>query len=309
MIRAGVIGVGSLGQHHARIMNSIPGVQLVGVADIAEEQGRTIANKNGVRYFRDFREMIPEVDCVTVAVPTVDHLRVCLPFLEAGCHVLVEKPIASTVAEAREMIRLSAERGVILLVGHLERFNPALLAVRNLITEPKFFEIHRLGVFVPRSLDVDVVLDLMIHDLDMVLHLTGSKPVEIRAVGVPVITGKIDIANARLQLANGAVANLTASRVSMEKVRKLRFFQPDSYISVDLGRQTVAAFGLQPADTPVGKEIVNRQILVEPGEPLRYEIEAFVRSVIENKRIGCTGEEGLAALEIAHEILQSIRPV
>jgi len=308
MLKCGVVGVGSLGQHHARIFNSIPGVRLVGVSDLSEERGRGIADKNGVPFFQDYRELIPEVDCVSVAVPTTDHLTVCRPFLEAGRHVLVEKPIASSVAEAREMIRLAAEREALLLVGHLERFNPALLAVRHLITEPKFFEIHRLGVFVPRSLDVDVVLDLMIHDLDMVLHLTGSRPVEIRAVGVPVITGKIDIANVRLQFGNGAVANLTASRVSTEKVRKIRFFQPDSFLSVDLGRQTAAAFGLQSCDSPLGKEIVTRQILVEPGEPLRHEIEAFVRSIAERKRLGCTGEEGLAALEVAHEILRAIHP-
>jgi predicted dehydrogenase len=303
MIRAGVVGVGSLGQHHARVFASLPGVQLAGVADIDAGRGAAIAERHGCRFFADSRDLIGEVDCVSIVTPTTDHLQSARPFLEAGRHVMMEKPIAAAPAEAREMIRLAETAGVILQIGHLERFNPAFLAVRPLINGPKFFEIHRLGVFVPRSLDVNVVQDLMIHDLDLVLHLSNSTIREIRAVGIPILTNKIDIANVRLEFANGAVANLTASRVSNEKMRKIRFFQPDYYISIDLARQTASAFSLQPADTPLGKEIFHRLIQVEPGEPLRYELEAFVQGIRTGRVLGCSGAEGLAALEAAQQIM------
>jgi predicted dehydrogenase len=309
MIRAGVIGVGSLGQHHARIFASLPGVRLAGVSDIDAERGAMIAARHEAPFFADFHEMVDKVDCVSVATPTTDHLRACRPFLEAGRHVLVEKPIAATLDEGREMIRLAEASGAVLQVGHLERFNPAFLAARPLIDGPRFFEIHRLGVFVPRSLDVNVVLDLMIHDLDMVLHLTGSKIREIQAVGIPILTGKIDIANVRLRFENGAVANLTASRVSSEKTRKLRFFQPNAYISIDLGKQTANAYTLQPADNPLGKEIVHRPLPIEPGEPLKNELAAFIRSIQERGNHGCSGAEGLAALEAAHRILREMETV
>ena len=309
MIRAGVIGVGSLGQHHARNFASLPGVRLVGVSDIEAARGAMIAERHEARFFKNFHEMVGEVDCVSVATPTTDHLSTCRPFLEAGRHVLVEKPIAATPDEGREMIRLAEAAGAVLQVGHLERFNPAFLAARPLIDRPRFFEIHRLGIFVPRSLDVNVVLDLMIHDLDMVLHLTGSKISEIQAVGIPILTGKIDIANVRLRFENGAVANLTASRVSSEKTRKLRFFQSNAYLSIDLGRQTANAYSLQPADNPLGKEIIHRQLTIEPGEPLKNELAAFVRSIQDGGHHGCSGAEGLAALEAAQRILREMETV
>jgi predicted dehydrogenase len=309
MIRAGVIGVGSLGQHHARVFASLPGVRLAGVSDLDAARGALIAERHAAPFFKDFNELVDQVDCVSVATPTTDHLTTCRPFLEAGRHVLVEKPIAATPDEGREMIRLAEASGALLQVGHLERFNPAFLAARPLIDRPRFFEIHRLGVFVPRSLDVNVVLDLMIHDLDMVLHLTGSTIREVQAAGIPVLTGKIDIANVRLRFDNGAVANLTASRVSTEKTRKLRFFQPNAYFSIDLGKQTANTYSLQPADNPLGKEIIHRTLPIEPGEPLQNELSAFIRSIREQAGHGCSGAEGLAALEAAHRILREMETV
>lgn len=306
MIKAAVIGVGSLGQHHARILASTPGVSLVGIADIDPDQGRAVAERHGTRFFQDYRELVSLIDCVTVAAPTTDHHRICVPFLDAGRHVLVEKPIAADSADARDLIRRAAHAGVVLQVGHLERFNPALLAVRGLARDPRFFEAHRLGVFVPRCLDVDVVLDLMIHDLDLVLHLIQSEIRDIRASGAPVLTGKIDIASARIEFANGAVANLTASRISAEKLRKFRWFQEGQYFSVDLGRQAVVSRRVQSADNPVGREMVAQEISVQAGEPLRLELESFIQTVRGEGPNGCRGEEGLAALEAAHAVLARI---
>ncbi len=265
-----------------------------------------MAERYGTRYFQDYQELIPLVDCVSVAAPTTDHHRICVPFLDAGRHVLVEKPIATEPADARDLIRRAAQTGVVLQVGHLERFNPALLAVRGSVRDPRFFEAHRLGVFVPRCLDVDVVLDLMIHDLDLVLNLVNSDIRDIRASGAPVLTSKIDIASARIEFANGATANLTASRVSAEKLRKFRWFQEGQYFSIDLGRQSVVSRIVQPADNPVGREMVSREVPVQSGEPLRLELESFIRAVRSEGPNGCRGEEGLAALEAAHAVLARI---
>ncbi|MBP7865217.1 MAG: Gfo/Idh/MocA family oxidoreductase [Acidobacteria bacterium] len=309
MLKTGVVGVGSLGRHHARILESIPGVKLVGVADINEENGRKIAHEYSTKYFRDYRDLIPLVECASVAAPTVDHHAICSAFISAGKHVLVEKPISATLEEGQDLVRQARERKVTLQVGHLERFNPAYTAIRDLITEPKFFEAHRLGIFVPRSLDIDVVMDLMIHDIDMVLSLVKSGIRDIRAVGIPILTEKVDIANVRIEFENGVVANLTASRVSSEKVRKLRFFQPDDYVSMDLANQTVNVFSLQPADTAFGKEIITRNILVEKGEPLRFEILHFLDCVRSGKAPLCGGDEGLTALRVAQKTLAVMHTV
>lgn len=309
MLKVGVIGVGSLGRHHARIMASTPGVRLLGVVDINRENGRKIAEEYGTEHFLDHRELIEMVDCVSVAAPTVDHYTVCMDYLTAGKHVLVEKPIASTVEEGEEMVRQAKAKGVVFQVGHLERFNPAFTAVKDLISEPKFFEAHRLGIFVPRSLDIDVVMDLMVHDIDMVLSLVKSPIRDIRAVGIPILTNRVDIANVRLEFDNGVVANLTASRVSSEKVRKMRFFQLNDYVSMDFGNQTVNVFSLQPADTSFGKEIISRNIIVEKGEPLRLEIQAFLDCVKNGTEPSCRGEDGLAALAVAKKILSVMHTV
>lgn len=306
MIRAAAVGVGSLGRHHARILASTPGVVLVGVSDISPEQGRSIAKEYGTAYYDDPAGLIPLVDCVSVAVTTSNHYEVCRKFLEAGRHTLVEKPLASSLEEGRALVELARSTGTLLQVGHLERFNPAFLAVKPMIKQPKFFEAHRLSVFVPRSLDVDVVLDLMIHDIDLVLSLTGSPVKEIRAAGIPILTDKIDIANVRLEFEDGSVANLTASRVSVEKIRKIRFFQRDDYISLDLARQTVSVYSLHAADTPLGREIISRNILVEQGEPLRNEINDFLDCVKTGRRPACAGQDGLAALAVAHQILAAL---
>lgn len=305
-IRAGVVGVGSLGRHHARIYASLPGVKLVGVADIDPQRGAAIAREFGTAYYPDFMKLVTEVECASIVVPTSDHCRVGEPFLASGRHVLMEKPIAATLDEGQALLDMAARSGVLLQVGHLERFNPAFLAVRPLITAPKFFEAHRLSVFVPRCLDVDVILDLMIHDLDLVLSLTVAPVSEIRAVGIPILTGMIDLASVRLEFQDGAVANLTASRVSSEKVRKFRFFQPHDYVSLDLARQSASVSSLRPADTPLGKEVISRDIVVEPGEPLRHEIESFVACVRTGGAPVCSGADGLKALAVARQVLAAI---
>jgi predicted dehydrogenase len=309
MLKAGVVGVGSLGQHHARIFASLSDVNLVGIADVNRQRGEEIALKYKTEFYPSWESLIEEVDCVSVAVPTVDHHKVCAAFLDAGRHVLVEKPIAASPGEAQDLIERARRTGSVLQVGHLERCNPAFLTVRKFITTPKFFEAHRLGIFVPRSLDIDVVMDLMIHDLDLILSLSKSDIRDIRAVGIPILTEKIDIANVRLEFESGVVANLTASRVSSEKVRKFRMFQPNDYISLDFRNQSANVYSLCAADTEFGKEIISRNIVVESGEPLRIEIENFVKSIKEGADVACTGEDGLRALEVAHRIIRHMHMV
>ena len=250
-IRAAVAGVGRFGENHARIYSEMPGVKLVGVFDVDEARAREIAAKYGCRPFARLQDLAGAVDAATVSVPTQSHCATALELLAAGVDVLIEKPISTTVAEADEIIAAAAESGRLVQVGHLERFNPAVIAGRSVARQPLFFEAHRLSPFSPRSLDVDVVLDLMIHDLDIVLSLVDSEVKEIRAVGLPVLTPKIDIANVRLEFANAAVANFTASRVSTERVRKLRWFQPSEYVSLDYDRRDAFAIAVQM--TPAGQ--------------------------------------------------------
>ncbi len=308
-MKTAVIGVGSLGRHHARIHASLSEVELIGVCDTDEARGQELAREFRTRFFSSADELIGQVDAVSIAVPTTAHHDVCRQFLDAGVHVLVEKPICTTVEEAADLIDRARKSGVVLQVGHLERFNPAFLAVKNFISQPKFFEAHRLGIFVPRSLDVNVIMDLMIHDIDMILALVRSPVTEIRAVGIPILTDKIDIANVRIEFESGVVANLTASRVSSEKVRKLRFFQPNDYVSIDFGRQSAGVYSLRTADNPFGKEIISRNIVVEQGEPLRNEIVDFLECIRDKRSPVCTGEDGLAALETAQKILDTMHTV
>src|SRR5277367_6566737 len=266
-INVAVIGVGAFGRNHARIYHQLAqqgeAVRLVGVVDSDVSKADSVAREFGCRGFGSIEQLISthsEVQAASVAVPTVHHLQVARALMEAGVDVLIEKPLATSLAEADELIALAQRLGRIGQVGHLERFNSAVQATLPLITKPMFFEVHRLSVFTPRSLDVDVVLDLMIHDLDIVLSFVNSPITEIRAVGLPILSAKVDIANVRLQFASGCVANFTASRVSTERVRKLRFFQPRQYVSLDYGRQEVLVFTVGQEGAAAGSPSVNPQI-------------------------------------------------
>jgi predicted dehydrogenase len=310
-----VIGVGAFGRNHARIYQQLAqqgeAVRLVGVVDPDVAKADVVAREFGCRGFGSIEQLISthsEVQAASVAVPTVHHLQVARTLMEAGVDVLIEKPLAISLAEADELIELAQRHGRIGQVGHLERFNSAVTATLPLITRPMFFEVHRLSVFTPRSLDVDVVLDLMIHDLDIVLSFVNSPITEIRAVGLPILSGKVDIANVRLQFASGCVANLTASRVSTERVRKLRFFQPKQYISLDYGRQDVTVFSVGES---VGVPSVNPQIGISKpatvaGEPLHAELKSFLSAVRERAKPVVSLEEGRRALEVALEIVAAI---
>ena len=296
MIRAGVIGTGSLGRNHARILTEIPSVQVAGFVDANDAIAADVESALKLKRYDSVAALANDVDCAVVATPTTTHFEVAKQLLEAGCDVLVEKPITSTVEEAKRLIELAAKHGRIVQVGHVERYNPAITAVADLVRGTRYFEAERLGVFVPRSLDIDVLLDLMIHDLNLVLSLLREEVVEIRAVGVPALTDKVDITNVRLALANGAVANLTASRISQERVRKQRFFGGDFYYSVDTKEQEVKGYRLASGVIqPAG-------VAVEKKEPLRAELEAFLHCVQTRERPIVAGEDGLAAVELALRI-------
>jgi predicted dehydrogenase len=301
-LRTAVIGIGHLGRHHARLLAEIPGSRLVAVVDTIARRAEEAAQATGARAFTDWRDMQGRVDAVTVAVPTEQHLAVAAPFLERGIPVLVEKPMARSVGEAGRLIEAARVSGAILAVGHTERYNPAVGAVLPLLTAPRFIEVHRLGVFPDRSLDIDVVFDLMIHDIDVVLALVRSDVVGIEAVGVAVLTDRVDIANARLRFATGCIANLTASRISRDHVRKVRFFQPDTYVSIDYAAQEVETWRLvrtdgRPPAIEGGKVPVTRE------EPLRRELQDFVDAVRERRAPLVTGEQGRRALALAERIV------
>jgi predicted dehydrogenase len=305
-LRVAVIGVGHLGKHHARILASLPGVELVAVVDTNRPRAEAIASAHGTLARFDAGELIGHVDAVTVAVPTEIHRSVSLPFLQARVPVLVEKPIARSLEEADEMIGAAGDAGVVLAVGHTERFNPALARARPFLTDPRFIEVHRLGAFRERSLDIDVVFDLMIHDLDVVLSLVNSDVESLDAVGVPVITNRVDIANVRLKFANGCIANLTASRISRDQVRKIRFFQPASYLSIDYAAQKVELWRLVKGDGPA-PSIEGGDIAVPNEEPLARELADFVDAVVSRRAPVVTGEAGRRALAVAEQITDKIR--
>jgi len=305
MIRAGVVGVGHFGREHARIYSSSKDATLVAVCDVNEERGRSVAETYGADFVADFRELFGAVDAVSVAAPTVAHHALASELLRAGIAVLVEKPIANSLAEADEMIDAARRGNAVLQVGHLERFNPAVTAASRIVTRPLFFEAHRLSPFTPRSLDIDVVMDLMIHDIDVVLSLAKSEAREIRASGVPILSSKVDIANARIEFENGCVANLTASRVSAERVRKVRFFQPHEYVSIDYSAQESMSVSVK--SQPSGRlDFDVRALPVERGEPLSLEIESFLRAA-NGGPVEVTGADGKRALELALEINDKIR--
>jgi len=302
-LRVAAIGVGHLGRHHARILSSLPGAALVGVVDIKADRAAEIADACHTRPFTDFHDLLGRVDAVTIAVPTQAHLDVASVFLDRGIPVLVEKPLARSVEEADRLIAMASARGTVLAVGHTERFNPAVAAASPFLQDPRFIEVHRLGTFPERSLDIDVVFDLMIHDLDIVLSIVRAPVASIEAVGVPVLTGRVDIANARLRFENGCIANVTASRISRDRVRKIRFFQPDAYLSIDYAAQEVEMYRLvRGAEVRPGIE--GGKLDVPREEPLVRELTDFLAAVREGRQPLVTGEDGRRALELAQRITE-----
>jgi predicted dehydrogenase len=305
-IRAAVVGVGHLGRHHARILGGMPGVTFVGAVDTVRERAEAaVANAPGARAFTDAAELTGLVDAVVVAVPTVHHLEVAEPLLARGVSCLVEKPLAVSLAEADRMLDAARRGGAVLATGHSERFNPAMIAARPMLTQPRFVEVHRLSAFPERSLDVDVVFDVMIHDLDIILSVDGSEVTSVEAVGINVLTPKVDIANARIKFASGCVANVTASRISREPVRKVRFFQQDSYVSIDYAAREVEAWRVTPqaGDRP---KIEGGPLPVPAGEPLAAELEDFIAAVRDRRAPAVDGLAGRAALAIARKVHQAM---
>lgn len=326
-IRVAVIGAGAFGKNHARVYSELhretqagtlpqnaPGVELVGVVDTDAARAAQIAGAHETRAYASIRELLAHggADAVSIAVPTRFHRQIAKEALEAGFDVLIEKPLAATLEEADEIIDLAAEHGRVAQVGHLERFNPAVRATIPLITKPMFFEVHRLSLFGPRALDVDVVLDLMIHDIDIILSFVPGDVVEVRAVGLPILSQKVDIASVRLQFANGCIANLTASRVSTERVRKVRFFQPNQYVSIDYARQDVLVFtvnkmaGGVEGGLPQMPDVMPSKPPVIPEEPLRAEVLSFLHAVSTRETPVVSLEDGRRALAVALEIQKAI---
>ena len=299
--RIAVIGVGYLGQHHARILAAMPEVDLVAVVDTNQERAAAVAAKHATAALTDASTLIGRVDAVTIATPTVSHVEIALRFVKAGVPVLVEKPLAASLAEADRLVETAAARGALLATGHTERFNPAVAAALPLVSSPRFIEIHRLGAFPERSLDIDVIFDLMIHDLDLLLAVVGSEVISVEAVGVNVLTPRVDIANARLRFASGCIANVTASRISRDRVRKARFFQHDSYVSVDYAEQEVEVYRLVPQNG--GRPTIQGgKVDVARDEPLRRELADFVDAIRTRRQPGVTGRDGRAALALATRV-------
>jgi predicted dehydrogenase len=306
-LRAAVVGIGHLGRHHARILSAMEGVSLVAVVDTVHQKAEDTAATTGARSFTDYREVLNdvEVEAVVVAVPTEVHAEIALPFLERGIAVLVEKPMSRSLADAGAMIDAARYGNAILAVGHTERFNPAVAAVGPLVTSPRFIEVHRLSAFPERSLDIDVVFDLMIHDLDIIISMVGAEVTSIEAVGVPVLTPQYDIANVRLRFASRCIANLTASRISRDRVRKIRFFQPDSYLSIDYASQEVEGWRLVRRDGERPR-IEGGPIPVERDEPLKRELQDFVRAARDRATPLVDGEAGKRALMLASQIAEQM---
>jgi predicted dehydrogenase len=338
-LRVAVIGAGAFGRNHARVYHELAqappadlSIELAAVVDINPSRATTVAQQVGTRAFTSVAELLAgeNIHAASVAVPTTEHLAVAHAIMQAGIDVLIEKPLAPSLAEADELIATARRTGRVAQVGHLERFNPAVRAAVPLITQPMFFEVHRLSVFTPRALDVDVVLDLMIHDLDIVLAFVGSPVKEVRAVGLPILSGKVDIANVRMEFDSGCVANFTASRVSTERVRKLRFFQPRQYISIDYTRQDVLVFTVEPsaslaadpallerpaqAQAPTAQQVPHAGLPIrvekpatQHEEPLRAELRSFLEAVRQRSAPLISLEDGRRALALALEVLEKIR--
>jgi predicted dehydrogenase len=303
--RVAVIGVGALGKHHARILAAMPDAELIGIVDINEARAREIGGLVNAAPFTNASDVLGRVDAVTVAVPTESHLSVAMPFLDRGIGVLVEKPLARNAAEAQQMIAAAEKSGATFGVGHTERYNPAVSAVRPLLDHPRFIEVHRLGTFPDRSLDIDVVFDLMIHDLDVVLSIVPSEVVAVEAVGVAVLTPKPDIANARLKFASGCIANITASRISKDRVRKIRIFQRDAYLSVDYAAQEVERWRLVKGSGAM-PAIDGGKLEIAQEEPLKRELADFIAAVHDKRDPGVTGADGLRAIVLAQRVTDEI---
>jgi predicted dehydrogenase len=327
LLRVGVVGTGAFGRNHARVYRDLQGdpqlnVKFVGVVDADQSRSKAVASEFGTQAFRSVAELVAAgVDAASVAVPTIAHLPVARQLMEAGVAVLIEKPLASTLAEADELQAIARQHHRVVQVGHLERFNPAVRAALPLLTKPMFFEVHRLSVFTPRSLDVDVVLDLMIHDIDIVLTMAKSPVKEVRAVGLPILSKKVDIANVRLEFESGCVANFTASRVSTERVRKLRFFQPLQYVSLDFSRQDVLVLTVEEgSDASADEDPFNPARMVttalpgitpfkpkiEPQEPLRAELLSFLNAARGRSAPEVSLQQSRDALAVALQIVEAI---
>jgi predicted dehydrogenase len=303
-LRVAVVGVGHLGQHHARLLSAMPGVVLAGVVDIDAARAQAIAAKYGTTAFTAASGVAGRVDAVSIAVPTSVHVELALPFVDAGIPVLVEKPIAGSLDQADRLLAAAERRATMVATGHTERFNPAVAAALPLLTDPRFIEIHRLGTFPERSLDIDVVFDLMIHDLDLLLAVVRSEVVSIEAVGVNVLTPRADIANARLRFASGCIANVTASRISRDRVRKARFFQKSSYVSIDYAAQEVDVYRLLPGE---GRPAIQGgRLEVVNEEPLKRELEDFVAAVRTGRPPLVTGRAGREALALATKVAERL---
>jgi predicted dehydrogenase len=304
-VAVGVAGVGHLGRHHARLYAGMPGVRLVGVVDRDSERARRAAAEFGCEAWGEPADLVGRVQAVSVAVPTEFHAAVARPLLLAGVDVLVEKPLARTLEEADAILDAARSGGRLLMVGHTERFNPAIVALARAVDAPRFLEAHRLAAFSERSTDIDVVLDLMIHDLDLLLHLDGTDPVGVDAIGVAVLTDKIDIANARIRLASGCVANLTASRISVGGVRRVRVFQSRTYLSCDTVERRVERYQVVHGPDRASR-IRHDQLPVEPVEPLRAELDSFVASVRDRSAPPVDGLQGRRAMELAFTVREAI---
>ncbi|HTT32128.1 MAG TPA: Gfo/Idh/MocA family oxidoreductase [Candidatus Acidoferrum sp.] len=304
-VRVAVVGTGEFGRNHARVYRELESAELIGVYDQNPERAAAVGTEFQAPVLHRLEELQGKADAVSVAVPTVAHSEVGCRLLEMGLDVLVEKPMAVNLREADELLEAARKYRRILQVGHVERFNPAVLAVQLILNRPLFFEVHRLGVFTPRSLDVDVIYDLMIHDLDILLALVNEPVTEVKAVGIPVLTDKVDIAHARLEFAGGAVANVTASRVSTERVRKMRFFQQHEYVSLDYGRRDALRIYVKKAGPQ--PEFGFEKLTATAAEPLRTELEAFVTAVRTGKEPCTNGAAGRAALELASRVMASIQ--
>jgi len=304
-LRAGVVGVGSLGQHHARLYASMDHVELVGIVETDAARAEEISGKHGARVFPSVEALAREVDMASVASPTTTHEQATSALLDAGVATLVEKPIAASLEEAERLVDHARSRGVPLMVGHIERFNPAVTALLERARRPRFLEIHRLAPFVPRSLDVDVILDLMIHDLDLCRVLFGREKLRwFDASGTSALSAKIDIASVRLRFDSGAAANLTASRISHEKVRRVRVFEPGRYLGCDTIAGTVSAYELD--DSQGEPTIRSEGFEPDPVEPLRAELEAFRDALLRGEQVPVTGDDGTAALRLALDIREAI---
>ena len=304
-IPVAVIGVGHLGSRHARVYAELPQADLVGVADLKIDRARKVSEEYGTTAATDYRDLLPKIRAASIAVPTVDHCRIAQELMESGVDVLVEKPVTTTIEEAERLLTVSRERDRIFAVGHTERYNPAVTGLMGQSNDPRFIEVHRLGAFSPRSLDIDAVLDLMIHDLDIVAALVGSDVDSIEAIGVPVLTEKVDIANARLRFASGCVANLTASRISQKKIRKLRIWERQRYVSVDYLNQEALSYSLVRGNVGL-PDIHCEDLSVKREEPLKLELADFLGAVAEQRKPRVSGEDGLRALRLAVEVVAAM---